>query len=211
MISYEKRCIFIHIPKTGGTSIEDIIWGPDRESRTAEQLWKTLVRPGFNKYQSGGLQHLLASQVRQEVGTDSFDACFKFSFVRNTWDRAVSQYVYMKQRRDLRRLIGMGRFTSFKGYLSRLHRATHVQWMEQWRFILDDNGEQLVDVVGRFEHFERDVRLILGRLEISCDTLPHEKQGRRGPYADYYDDESRELLADMYARDIELFRYTFDE
>ena len=210
MISRERQCIFIHIPKTGGTSIEDIIWGPERENRTPDQLWKNLVRPGFNRYQSGGMQHLLATQVRAEVGDDLFNRCFRFAFVRNPWDRAVSQYVYMKQRRDLRRLIGMNRFSSFKTYLNRLKRGTHVQWMEQWRFILDDNGDMLVDFLGRYENFKTDVRKVLDRLAISCDTLPHEKQGRRGPYPQYYDDESRELVADMYARDIQLLGYRFE-
>ena len=111
MICRDRKIIFIHIPKTGGTSIEDVIWGPDRKRRTAEQLWMGIVAPGRNKYQTGGLQHLLATQVRKEVGVDLFNRCFKFAMVRNPWDKAVSQFVYMKTRRDLRRHIGINRFS----------------------------------------------------------------------------------------------------
>lgn len=127
MICRERNIIFVHIPKTGGSSIEDIIWGPDRRSRTEEQLWNARTHPGFNRYQSGSPQHLLATHIREEVGYDLFNRCFRFSFIRNPWDRTVSQYVYMKKRPDLRKRIGMGRFASFKEYLSRLKRFDHVQ------------------------------------------------------------------------------------
>ena len=82
MISHDKKCIFIHIPKCGGTSIEDVIWPKDR-GRSDEDLWMGFVSRFENKYQTGGLQHLLAWQVREEVGSDVFGAYYKFAFVRN--------------------------------------------------------------------------------------------------------------------------------
>ena len=87
MISHDRRCIFIHIPKTGGTSIEDAIWPKPRRE---EDLWMGFVAPGRNKYQPGGLQHLLARQVRLEVGADVFARYFKFAIIRNErWNLAI--------------------------------------------------------------------------------------------------------------------------
>ena len=82
VISHDKKCIFIHIPKCGGTSVEDVIW-PKGKGRTEEDLWMGFVNRFENKYQTGGLQHLLAWQVREEVGSDVFSDYYKFSFVRN--------------------------------------------------------------------------------------------------------------------------------
>ena len=147
MISHEKKCIFIHIPKCGGTSIEDVIWPKDR-GRTDEDLWMGFVTRFENKYQTGGLQHLLAWQVREEVGCDVFSAYYKFAFVRNPWDRIVSQYAYMQQRSDLMDYLGMTSETEFKACLELIRLKEHVQWMPQVRFLLDHDGSPLVDRIG---------------------------------------------------------------
>lgn len=209
MICYKQECIFVHIPKTGGTSIEDVIWGSDHSSRTEKQLWMGAVRPGFNKYQSGGLQHLLATQIRQEVGQSVFDRFWKFAFVRNPWDRVVSQYCYMKKRKDLRRHSGMRRWTSLKKYLRLIQKVEHVQWYEQWRFILDKDGHRLVDFIGRFENLQQDFQSVMTRLGRPNEKLPHTMKSQRTHYSDYYDQESLDTVAQMYQRDIELLGYSY--
>lgn len=207
MISHEHRCIFIHVPKTGGSSIEHLIW--TREQRTPAFLCRGFVSEFHNKYQTGGLQHLLARQVRAEVGADVFARCFKFAFVRNPWDKAVSQYAYMAQREDLRRFVGMTPRTTFKHYLSLIARRRHVQWEPQLSFLLDEDGELLVDFVGRYERLADDAQRVLRCLGLSEGVLPHENPGRRRAYPAYYDDEAREMVAEMYAEDIRWLGYRF--
>jgi hypothetical protein len=213
MISFDKQCIFVHIPKTGGTSIENAIWGSDWSKRTTDQLWMGNVRPGFNKYQSGGLQHLLATQIRQEVGQEKFDRYFKFSFVRNPWDKLVSQFLYLKTQPMLRDYMGVGRWTSFKKYVRILldNHEMHVQSYEQWRFIYDDKGNRLVDFLGRFESLDDDFTRLTEKLGLKGLRLPHDMKSRqRKPYQMYYDDRTAELVLYLYARDVELFDYQFD-
>ncbi|NER22223.1 MAG: sulfotransferase family protein [Symploca sp. SIO1B1] len=222
MISYDKKCIFVHIPKTGGSSIENLIWtGNRRES----DLWKGHITPYYNKYQTGGLQHLFATHIQQEVGNDVFKSFFKFSFVRNPWDKAVSQFCYMKTIKILREFIGMSKDDCFKQYLSLIQTKKHVQWEEQYKFILDQNGNSLVDFIGRFENFENDVRYVLQTLnnqtslnpqeltpesaKISFAKIPHVKQSLRTHYTDYYDNESKDIVRHLYQKDIELFNYIF--
>lgn len=207
MISYKYNCIYVHIPKTGGTSIEEIIW-PGMENRTVAELWMGFVDPYHNKYQTGGLQHLLASQIRQEVGDRVFNECYRFTVVRNPWDKAVSQYAYMKQRKDLRDFIGMQEDDSFKTYLSLIRKREHVQWTPQYKFFLDDNGDQLVDFIGRFESFDDDVFTILGNLDIRVPAIPHiNKSTARRHFREHYDDESADMVRELYRQDIELLGY----
>lgn len=210
MISHQWRCIFIHIPKTAGSSIEEVIW-PSRHSRALDDLWMGFVNTYRNEYQTGGLQHLLATHVRQAVGEDVFNNYFKFSFVRNPWDKAVSQFSYMKDRPDLRDYLGMQQDTPFAGYLERIARRKHVQWEEQVRFLLDENGERLVDFIGRFETLIGDARTVFDRLRLADPNLPHANASERGPYQHYYDDECRQRVAEMYRADIERFGYCYEE
>src|SRR3989337_2290464 len=104
MISHRHHCIFVHIPRCGGTSLEDVIWP---EPRDEASLWMGFPSKYKNKYQTGGLQHFFATHICREVGDDMFKSYFKFSVIRNPWDRTVSQFSYMSQRLDLREYIGM--------------------------------------------------------------------------------------------------------
>lgn len=178
-------------------------------ARTTSDLWMGFLDPYHNKYQTGGLQHLLARQIREEVGPEIFSRYFKFAIVRNPWDKAVSQFGYMDSRDDLRHFIGMRKGDSFKRYVDLIRRKKHVQWEPQVSFLRDLNGEPLVDYVGRFETFSQSVSEVLKTIGINAHTIPHDNAGRRGPYQDYYDDESREIIASLYSADIEAFGYKF--
>jgi hypothetical protein len=206
MISHKHRCIFVHIPKTGGSSIEDVIWPGER---TEADLWMGFTSRYRNRYQTGGLQHLLARQIREEVGAEVFDSYFKFTFVRNPWDKAVSQFASMGDRADLRELIGMAPGASLSEYLQLTERHGHVQWERQVEFLHDENRAPLVDFVGRFENLKHDAQVVFERLGIRC-RLPHRNRSRRRHYRKYFDDPSREWIHSHYREDVELFGYDFD-
>ena len=210
MISHDKKCIFIHIPKCGGTSVEDVIW-PKEQGRTEEDLWMGFVSRFENKYQTGGLQHLLAWQVREEVGRDVFRAYYKFAFVRNPWDRVVSQFAYMQRRPDLMDYVGMTSNTEFKAYLELIRLKEHVQWMPQVQFLLDHDGSLLVDRIGRLESFNEDCAQIFDTLGLTLDQLPgHANRSKRQAFQYYYSDsEAIEVVADIFAEDISFLGYEF--
>lgn len=205
MISHNNKTVFIHIPKTGGTSIEQLIW-PIELGREESDLWMGFVDGFHNKYQTGGLQHLFASQIRQELGGELFDDYFKFCIVRNPWSKAVSQFKYMSGRADLRGFIGMEEGAEFKQYLSLIQAKEHVQWAPQFKFVFDRNGGKLVDHIGFFENFESEVRYVAGLLGLAIDDVPHLNRAD-GSMDVLYDDESHEMVAHMYAQDIKCFGY----
>lgn len=206
MISNPHRCIFVHIPRCAGSSVESMIWpGPRRE----EELWMGFVDRYRNKYQTGGLQHLLAGQIRKEVGREVFAAYFKFTVVRNPFDRLVSQFAYMSRREDLREFVGMGKDASFAGYLACIRRRSHVQWEPQTSFLVDDDGSLLVDYVVRFESLERDLSQVLARLKMTAAVPPHVNASDRGAYQAYYTAETRAEVEEMYSDDLDRFGYEF--
>jgi len=104
MISYKHKCIFVHIPKSGGSSINHQFLPIKVERKHLIGNYKSRFQPI-----EWGLQHLRASYILGEVGYDIFSKFFKFSFVRNPWDKLVSQYIYTKslQRHALREWIGI--------------------------------------------------------------------------------------------------------
>ncbi|MGH7239494.1 MAG: sulfotransferase family 2 domain-containing protein [Candidatus Saccharimonadales bacterium] len=206
MISHKHKCIFIHIPKVAGSSIEKIIWPNEAD---ASNLWMGFVDDYHNKYQTGGLQHLLARYVREEIGEKIFNEYYKFSFVRNPWDKAVSQYCYMKKRPDLKEFIGMKDNDCFKRYLELIALKEHVQWLPQTRFLRDLNGDTLVDYVGRFEILSADAKEVFNRLDLKKMKLPHVNKSKKRHYRHFYDTESIEMVADFYADDIQEFGYGF--
>jgi hypothetical protein len=205
VISDFHRCIFVHVPKCGGSSIEAVLWPG---LRTEAELWMGFVDEFHNKYQTGGLQHLHAAQVRAEVGERRFDAYFKFAFVRNPFDRSVSQFASMRERPDLRVFIGMDE-DAFARYVDLIERKTHVQWEPQARFLDDGDGTELVDFIGRFENFEADAKLVFARLGVDEPVIPHVMRSERGDYRDYYDQHTRAAVGRLYASDLERFGYRF--
>ncbi len=207
MISHRHRCIFVHIPKTGGTSIEDAIW---EKPRRTEDLWMGFVSPTHNKYQTGGLQHLLARHIRMEIGEDIFRSYFKFAIIRNPWDKAISQWRYLSQRPDLRDYLGVPADVTLAQYLDAIAASDHVQVMPQADFVYDSDGQKMVDMLGRFETLEADAEAIFTRIGLPGARLPHvTKSEREANHRTYYDAATRARVAELYARDIELFGYSF--
>jgi hypothetical protein len=85
-----------------------------------------------------------------------------------------------------------------------------VQWKNQLDFILDDNGERLVDDCFKLEHLSAAKENLSLRLGINIFDLPHDNKGDRKPYAFYYTDETREIVSEMYSGDISYLKYKFD-
>ena len=204
MINHKHKFIFIHIPKTAGTSVEKVLFKPPKK-RTTKDLW---MFP--NKYQTGALQHLMASHIIQEVGWDVFFKYFTFSFVRNPYDKMVSQYKYtINERPDLLRYIGISDSASFKEYIERVMvTKLHVQWDCQYKFLYI-NKKCVVDFIGKFENLQEDFNIVCDKIGIPRQQLPHKNKSKHKHYTEYYDEETKEIVAKKYAKDIEYFGYEF--
>jgi len=142
-----------------------------------------------------------------------FQQLFKFAFVRNPWDLQVSSYHHIRRERP-HLLAGYDDFESFLRY--KLDPARAYQYhidtsiALQSEYLVDLRGNVIIDYIGRFENLERDFREACKRIGIKSPHLVHRrKAAKRVDYRNYYNDETAELIAEHFKRDIDLFDYKF--
>jgi hypothetical protein len=193
---YDKlRCIFVRIPKTASRSVTLSLFG------------------------NLGGGHTDIRRYRKVFG-DEFDRYFKFTFVRNPWDRLVSAYFFLKDGGltpaasswSQTHLSAFASFSSFvDGWVTPENVTTWRNFRPQHAYVCDADGHFAVDYVGCFERLEGDFRAVSQRLGIEAELL-HENRtaGRRIDFRTYYTDAMAEAVGKAYARDIELFGYRFD-
>jgi hypothetical protein len=205
--------VFVHVPKTGGTSIETALglFGPWQEENRGTMFG--LVRSpdlAAKRLGSAFLQHLSMQELDALHPQGELAGYFSFGFVRNPWDRMVSVY----RRTDphlLEHVRGLGielRDLAFAEFLARTAGIEHAHLAEQARFVCDASDRVLVDFVGRFETLEKDFRTVCRRLKTEA-PLPRLNASQRDDYRSYYDERTRALVAQRYRRDIDVFGYAF--
>ena len=108
--------------------------------------------------------------------------------------------------------IGMQPDTEFKAYLGLIQKKQHVQWMPQTDFILDQDGTLLVDKIGRLESIEKDSNEVFGILDVCREQAKnfHANPSERKTLDHYYDQESVEMVGEIYSSDINYLNYSFD-
>ena len=179
-----KKPLFIHIPKAGGSSIQNII-----------------------KRYNNELPSCLHNSVKK-YSREYRDSCFVFSFVRNPYDRLLSAYKYLTGGSGNKSDTKFGKTLSpdFK-YFVRDQLNNNLNWLhfKPIKFWLNDD----IDYIGRFENLQQDFNIVCDKIEIPRQKLPHKNKSKHKHYTEYYDDETREIVAEKYAKDIEYFGYEF--
>ena len=202
MISFQKRFLFVHVPKTAGNSIQSVLRDYSEDELVALRGEQDGVeRFGLRNPKYKIKKHSTLAEYREALGNEQFRSLYKFTCVRNPWDRMVSYYFTPTQkgeawdRKEFRKIISKA--LSVAGYLQ-----------------LDkDEGDPFgnVDYVMRFENLASDFRTVCAALDISPTTLPQYNRSNREHYSKYYDDELRELVRDRFTPEIDRFAYVFEQ
>lgn len=209
-VSQKHKCIFIHIPKNGGVSVENAldIFGDD-ELEDREKMYGQIKSGDLlnHRFPSPVLQHLRILDLRKIISEKNFNEFFKFAFVRNPWDRMVSLYHFNIP--FIQKLEGVDReIPSFKDFL--FNELNPFLRLEQYQFLSDDNGKIIMDFVGRFENINNDFRELCGKLGIPAVNLPHKNRINHKHYSEYYTEETKQFVAALFKNDIEIFGYKFE-
>jgi len=224
IISHAHKYIFLKSLKTAGTSVEAALskYCESQDMVTPlEDYWFNRDERGEWVHSSmnseGFFQHDSASEVRRKVGPEIWSSYFKFSIARNPWDRVVSLFSWearnkpeLKPARQLRHKLGVPFDESAE--TARLFRNFVAgAWSTNDHIYLLDN-QLCVDYMIRYESLSTGLAEVCRRIGIPDVELPRLKAGLRQqarPYVDYYDEASRNIVADRHRRDIELFGYRF--
>ncbi len=198
MISFQKRFLFVHIPKTAGNSIQSALRDYSEDQLVALRKEQDgIERFGLRTPNYKIKKHSTLGEYRDALGDEQFRSLYKFTCVRNPWDRMVSYYFTPTQspERKFRNIISKA--VSVADYL-------RLDWDEADPFAN-------VNYIIRFENLADDFRTVCGTLGISPATLPQYNRSTREHYSKYYDDELRELVRMRFAAEIERFGYTFEQ
>ena len=214
MISHKHKFIFIHIPKCGGTSVEQTLlknegipeerilkWNLTHDEQQKFRLWY--------KYGNVDVQHRKIDQYK----TENEKKYFTFTFVRNPWERFLSEYFYIKKKGGCSCEDFDKKYSTFKHFVinNGIKCCYYAHDFPQIDFVFNSNHGKLTNFVGRCEDMQYDFDYICGKLKIPKTKLPNRNPTKHKHYTEYYDDETRSIVAEKYAKDIEYFGYEFGE
>ena len=209
MYDLDKKIIFTHPPKCGGTSIED-------------KLGFLLLRekhPSVHAFKHGSLEMHVNAMKQKGFRLKPF---FKFSIIRNPWDRSVSFYNHTKYKEYYYYLnevpnIEMPLYVkdsiklTFKEFVLKYFKKNFNSDVSTKPYMFFNN-RFFLDYVIKLEFLKTDINLIKDKLQINLD-IPHlnnsDQYIERKDYREYYDDETEDFVRNMFKWDIEEFGYKF--
>lgn len=188
--NHENNCIFIHVPRTGGTSIAKSLFNRPGQGHIPLYAYKPHDENAYNEY-------------------------FKFSFVRNPYSRFVSAFHQVKRDKHSsewsKRYIGnIDTFEEFtekleNNFLFRKIILKTCFFRPQWEYIYV-GGKIDLDFLGKTERIKKDFDKVRKKINIRCE-IKKENESSHKDIESYFDIEKANMVHTMYERDFELFGY----
>lgn len=230
MISTLDNCLFVHVPKVAGQSIEQVFL--ERAGFAWHEREQFLLKHNTNpKKGPPRLAHLTAQEYCKlgYVSEEEFSRLFKFAFVRNPWERLVSEYLYREYPFTFRDFV-LKHFPTLRDDDYEKGLDVHRHILPQYDFLYDQNGSLLVDFVGRYENLQTDFAEVSKIITGVSLALPHRNKSAaksrswlaklrrvalkskvKAHYSEFFDDETLHVVSEYYANDIKHFNYRFGD
>ncbi|MES9993409.1 MAG: sulfotransferase family 2 domain-containing protein [Candidatus Thiodiazotropha sp.] len=217
LLSVKYNFLFVHIAKTGGTSVRAAL-----QSLRWRDPWyypmylcSRLSHLSGHRLGSKFPRHSRIVAAKEMLPEQFFEQLFKFAIVRNPWDLQVSSYHHIRRERPhlIAHIEDFDHFIRWKLDAERpyqYHIDTSIQ--SQLDYLIDLQGNILVDFIGHYETLGRDFNEITQRIGVKHLQLPHKRMAndRKNDYRSYYSDELAALVGDYFRKDIEALGYSFD-
>jgi hypothetical protein len=218
-ISHAYKVIFVHIQRTGGNSIQKVFAEYD-----PNLIQKLPLDPSQKRF-----KHCFAFDIQAAVEPEMFKTYRKFCVVRNPFDRMVSWYAMFKHQETIEMVpyaqnpelwtLGLDVLREISKYLQSFEAflqmpREHKNGLFE-RFYLNQvdyishQDQILVDRILRFENLANDFVDFASEIGFA-GTLPHTNKAiRETDYRPYYNDVTKEMIAQRFKRDLDYFGYQF--
>ncbi len=213
IISRGRRYIFVHIPKTGGTSLslalegraksDDILIGDTPKAKRRQGRLKDMAPAGRL------WKHSTLADVDGVVSVQETRAFFVCTLVRNPWDRMVSYYHWLKLQTFDHPAVALAVTQDFSGFLNHPQTQASVGKSPYGSYVTNTQGETVCDCFIRLEHLEQDLAPFEAHLGFSLGPLPRENTSNHADFRTYYNDRDAETLLRVCAEDIARFGYKY--
>jgi len=214
-----QPAIWIRQPKTAGTSLKwSLLYGdrpvedkirnyPNLFNKVKEGVYLT-TKPSNSKIvmiETNRPYESKAVDDFREKYSDFFASAWKFTFVRNPWDKYVSAWRYLKSTRNLPFEDIVRNPPSKEGSEEDYNHMTRSQLY----VIQDDEGNFLVDEIFKVEEMPKAILKISKKTGVPISWIPRLRSTIHEHYRKYYTKETKEIIAHRYQKEIELFGYTY--
>jgi len=218
IFSHQHKFIFVHVAKTGGTSVDVTL---ARNCDHSEQFYTRKLNSNVDV-----LGRRIALELRPKATDEQWDQYFKFAFVRNPWDRTVSIFRHIQSAKKMkskeksryleeitRRLKIRPKDFTFEIFVKAVLRDRvfdNYHWDKQIHCFTDEDNQNLFDFIGRYENLQQDFDAICKRLGFPAVKLPHHNKTGHDHYSSYYSAETELIVGQLYRDDVEMFDYQFE-
>ena len=232
LVSHTKEFIFTKTQKTAGTSVEsyferycmfDGCWEEAHFRDETISEAGIIGYRGFNRGPAIWYNHMPAKNIRDLIGQKTWNQYFKFTVVRNPFDKMISGFAMMEYRsKNGRKQDDSKHKVEWTGDVNiELEKITEIRRFRQWilgggafidRDVYQIEGRECLDYFIRFEQLHDGIKHVCDHLGIvfRSEQLPVFKKGLRNKrisIAEYYDQETIRIVAERYAWEIERFGY----
>lgn len=161
--------------------------------------------------------HNFPNEKLREVNFADYDFCF--SFVRNPYERLVSCYFQkiIEQEANKSQLRSSLRWElnyqkpNFNTFIKKITSDKNINEDPHWAPYHNSIPLDGLDFIGKTENLQQDYDFICDKIGIIRNKLPLLNPSNHKHYAEYYDEETKAIVAEEYSRDIEHFGYEFGE
>jgi len=213
MISHKHKCIFIHISKCAGSSVENAFGVFKNEPDSLNAL------RGWDEKHKLYLQHATPQQLMdlKLITKSQWDSYYKFIVYRNSWSKLLSDYLWVSRGHKIddsfeNFLLKKGKFTDILTDNSNHHYCGDHLYNQKDYFFLDGNRINY-DLEINFDAVNDGFNSVIKDLGLEpnfFDKKDNSTNYEKAHYSYLYSLKSKNLVKRLYQEDIAYFNFRFE-